>query len=105
MKTIRTIASAVLIAGCGLALRRRVRSFAEIKRADRATPYPGARTAPPRETVTVVADGPIPNVPGKRLVSNIVDYPPGASLGPAPPRPLRFHLRLRPLGRGPEPGR
>jgi quercetin dioxygenase-like cupin family protein len=30
------------------------------------------------ETVTVAADVAIPNVPGKRLVSLIVDYPPGA---------------------------
>ena len=35
--------------------------------------------APIRETVTVAADEPIPNLPGKRLVSHIVDYPPGAS--------------------------
>jgi quercetin dioxygenase-like cupin family protein len=35
--------------------------------------------APLRETVAVVADVPIPNLPGKRLVSHIVDYPPGAS--------------------------
>lgn len=34
------------------------------------------------ETVTVAADVPIPNVPGKRLVSHIVDYPPGASSVP-----------------------
>ena len=33
--------------------------------------------APLRETVTVAADEPIPNLPGKRLVSRIVDYPPG----------------------------
>ncbi len=38
--------------------------------------------APPRETVTVAADEPIPNLPGKRLVSHIVDYPPGASSAP-----------------------
>jgi len=35
--------------------------------------------APLRETVTVAADESIPNLPGKRLVSHIVDYPPGAS--------------------------
>ncbi len=34
------------------------------------------------ETVTVVADEPIPNLPGKRLVSLIVDYAPGASSAP-----------------------
>ena len=38
--------------------------------------------APLRETVTVAADEPIPNLPGKRLVSHIVDYP----LGRARPR-------------------
>ena len=31
------------------------------------------------ETVTVAADKPIPNLPGKRLVSLIVDYAPGGS--------------------------
>ena len=29
----------------------------------------------PHETVTVAADEPIPNLPGKRLVSHVVDYP------------------------------
>ena len=35
-----------------------------------------------RETVTVVANEPIPNVPGKRLISLIVDYPPGVKSVP-----------------------
>ena len=30
------------------------------------------------ETVTAVADEPLPNLPGKRLRSVVVDYPPGA---------------------------
>jgi quercetin dioxygenase-like cupin family protein len=34
------------------------------------------------QTATVVASQPIPNVPGKRLVSIVVDYPPGTSSGP-----------------------
>lgn len=38
-----------------------------------------AHGEPLRETVTLAADQAIPNVPGKRLVSYIVDYPPGAS--------------------------
>lgn len=38
--------------------------------------------APLRETVTVAADEPIPNLPGKRLVTHIVDYPPGVSSAP-----------------------
>ena len=39
-------------------------------------------SVPLRETVTVAADKPIPNLPGKRLVSHVVDYPPGASSAP-----------------------
>jgi quercetin dioxygenase-like cupin family protein len=40
------------------------------------------RDASLSETVTVVAEKPIPNVPGKRLISLIVDYPPGATSVP-----------------------
>jgi len=36
----------------------------------------------PHETVTVAADEPIPNLPGKRLVSHVVDYPPAARSAP-----------------------
>jgi quercetin dioxygenase-like cupin family protein len=45
-------------------------------------PTTRVRTMPLRETVTVAADVPIPNLPGKRLVSHVVDYPPGASSAP-----------------------
>ena len=38
--------------------------------------------APEYEAVTLLAARPIPNVPGKRLVSILVDYPPGASSVP-----------------------
>ena len=41
-----------------------------------------AHGAPLRETVTVAADEPIPNLPGKRLVSHVVDYPPGGGSAP-----------------------
>jgi len=41
-----------------------------------------ALAASPRETVTPQASQPIPNIPGKRLVSVIVDYPPGAASQP-----------------------
>ena len=41
-----------------------------------------AHGAPLREAVTVVADEPIPNLPGKRLASRVVYYPPGASSAP-----------------------
>jgi quercetin dioxygenase-like cupin family protein len=47
------------------------------------TPMAGSTQGVPlRETVTVAADKPIPNLPGKRLVTHIVDYPPGASSVP-----------------------
>jgi len=77
MKKTRIMAVAVLIVGGGLALAQQP----GIKRTDRVTAPTAGSThgAPLRETVTVAADEPIPNLPGKRLVSHIVDYPPGAS--------------------------
>ncbi len=52
------------------------------------TPTAGSTPgAPLRETVTVAADEPIPNLPGKRLVTHVVDYPPGG--GSAPHRHAR----------------
>jgi quercetin dioxygenase-like cupin family protein len=84
MKTARAMAAAVLIVGSGLGLH-----LAQQPAAERAALLPHeaataafvteAISAPLRETVTVAADQPIPNLPGKRLVSLIVDYPPGAS--------------------------
>jgi quercetin dioxygenase-like cupin family protein len=80
MKTIRIIALSVLIVGGGSALL-----VGGTERAGTAgtghTTAPtvdSTQAAPPRETVTVVADEPIPNLPGKRLVSRVIDYPPGA---------------------------
>ena len=49
-----------------------------------------AHGSPSRETVTLGADMPIPNIPGKRLVSQIVDYPPGASSVPHRHAPSAF---------------
>lgn len=72
MKTIPTILLAVLIVGSGLSLR-----VAEAQPALKDTDPAGGTLA--RETVTVVSDVPIPNLPGKRLVSVVVDYPPGAA--------------------------
>src|SRR5262245_30686655 len=79
MKETRIIRLAVLIVGGGLALHLTRAQQPGIS--DRATaPTAGSpRGAPLRETVTVAADEPIPNLPGKRLVTHIVDYPPGAS--------------------------
>ena len=50
-----------------------------------AVPMPSAGLAhgtPASETVTTAANQAIPNLPGKRLVSVIVDYPPGAKSAP-----------------------
>lgn len=84
MKETRMIAIAVLIVGGGLTLQVARAQQPGMKRTDRATaPTAGSKHgAPLRETVTVAADEPIPNLPGKRLVTHIVDYPPGASSAP-----------------------
>src|SRR5262245_4685711 len=81
MTKTRIIAIAVLIVGGGLALHVARAQQPGITRPDRATAPTAGSThgAPLRETVTVAADEPIPNLPGKRLVTLIVDYPPGAS--------------------------
>ena len=84
MKKTRIIAIVVLIVGGGLALLVAQTQQQGIKPTDRATAHTAGSThgAPLRETVTVAADEPIPNLPGKRLVTHIVDYPPGASSVP-----------------------
>ena len=84
MKKTRIIAIAVLIVGGGLALHVARAQQPGSTRTDPATaPTAGSKHgAPLRETVTVAADEPIPNLPGKRLVTHIVDYPPGASSAP-----------------------
>lgn len=76
MKTIRmmAVAAAALLIGSSLPLHMAQAHQLDVKRTDA-----NARGTPLRETVTVAADKPIPNLPGKRLVSLIVDYPPGAS--------------------------
>jgi quercetin dioxygenase-like cupin family protein len=70
MKKTQIIGIAVLIVGGGLALHVARSQQPRINR---------TQGAPLRETVTVAADEPIPNLPGKRLVTHIVDYRPGAS--------------------------
>jgi quercetin dioxygenase-like cupin family protein len=79
MKAIRINTLAGLVVGSGLALQASCARQAADGRADGAVEPAALSThrALPRETVTVAADEPIPNVPGKRLVSRIVDYPPG----------------------------
>ena len=76
MKTTRIIAivAAALLIGSGLPPDIAQSHQVGVKRADAAN-----HDSALRETVTVAADKPIPNLPGKRLVSVIVDYPPGAN--------------------------
>lgn len=87
MKKKRIMAVAVLIVGSSLAVS--LSQQPGVKRTDRATAPTAGSThgAPLRETVTVAADEPIPNLPGKRLVTLVVDYPPGG--GSAPHRHAR----------------
>ena len=79
MKTSRMNALAVLVLGSGAALLVSCTEQAKVGHADRATSRTamGAHGTPPGDKVTIVADQPIPNVQGKRLVSLIVDYAPG----------------------------
>jgi quercetin dioxygenase-like cupin family protein len=70
MKKTGIIGIAVLTVAGGLALHVARAQQSGINR---------TQGAPLRETVTVAADEPIPNLPGKRLVTHVVDYPPGAS--------------------------
>src|SRR5688500_11631413 len=92
MKAIRTVALAAPIVGSGLALLVSCTPQTGIGPTDRAAAPAagGTRGAPLRETVTVVANEPIPNLPGKRLISNIVDYPPGAASAPHRHAPSAF---------------
>jgi hypothetical protein len=90
MKKTRIMVVAVLIVGGGFALA--LAQQPGIKRTDRATaPTAGSiHGAPLRETVTVATDEPIPNLPGKRLVSHIVDYPPLGRTRPRTVTPARL---------------
>jgi quercetin dioxygenase-like cupin family protein len=92
MKTIRSNALTVLITGSGLSLLVSCAQQAGIRSTDRATApmAGGAHGAPPRETIIVAADEPIPNVPGKRRVSHVVDYPPGGGSAPHHHAPSAF---------------
>jgi quercetin dioxygenase-like cupin family protein len=87
MKKTRIMTLAVLIVGSSL-----VQALSQqpgVKRTDRgAAANPGStQGARFRETVTIAGDEPIPNLPGKRLVTHVVDYPPGG--GSAPHRHAR----------------
>jgi hypothetical protein len=79
MRTVRIIALAVLTVGSGLALYVARAQQPGIGRAEPATATTAgsAHGTRFRETTTGIADEPIPNLPGKRLVSRVIDYPPG----------------------------
>ena len=51
--------------------------FALLLLSPHVPPAGSTQGSAPRETVTVAADEPIPNLPGKRLVTHVVDYAPG----------------------------
>ena len=93
MKSIRSTALVAMAAASALAL---LVSCAEQQggggHSDRAAKPAagGAGRAVPRETVTVAANEPIPNLPGKRLVSHVVDYPPGGGSAPHHHAPSAF---------------
>jgi quercetin dioxygenase-like cupin family protein len=84
MKTIRIIAFAALIVGGSSAFLVAQTQQAGSRSTDHATAPAAGSThgAPLHKTETVAASAPIPNLPGKRLVSLLVDYPPGASSVP-----------------------
>lgn len=92
MRTIRILAFAVLIVGSGLALYVARAQQPATRHAD-GTTTPAAGSTPGsryRENVTLVADERIPNVPGKRLVSRVVEYPPGGGTAPHRHAPSAF---------------
>ena len=90
MKTRRISTIAVVLVGSGLVLQSASGlQTGGAERTDRAATSTAGSTpgATPRETVTVAANVPIPNLPGKRLVSRVIDYPPG--VGSVPHRHAR----------------
>jgi hypothetical protein len=62
-----------------------------------ATAMPAA--AQVGETVTPYFNQAIPNIPGKSLVAQFVDYAPGGSVDFARPCKIGFHLRVRSVRR------
>jgi hypothetical protein len=79
MKTIRIMKLAVFMVSIGVALYVAQAHQPSISRGDRSTAPTAASTlgAPVHQSIKAVADVPIPNVPGKRLVSRVIDYAPG----------------------------
>jgi quercetin dioxygenase-like cupin family protein len=85
MKARGISATVMLIVGGGLALvLARGQQAGELKGIDRVTESTAGsvRGGLPRETVTPLANASIPNLPGKRLVSRVIEYPPGGGSVP-----------------------
>ena len=83
MKTTRNIALVALVAASSLALLASCAQQQRIDSTDAAAAPAAGRgrgTSAPEAVTTTVADEPIPNMPGKRLVSRVIDYPPGTGL-------------------------
>jgi quercetin dioxygenase-like cupin family protein len=81
MTAIRIGGTTALIFGSGLALLLAgEQQSTGIPGSDRAAASTARSTnhASPRETVTAIANASIPNLPGKRLVSRVIDYAPGS---------------------------
>jgi quercetin dioxygenase-like cupin family protein len=83
MKAIRlgAIAMPMIASGLVLVLARAQQPTVERSYRD-ATSTAATTNARPHETVTGIANVPIANLPGKRLVSRIIDYPPGSASAP-----------------------
>ena len=84
MRTTRLNALGMLIAASGLVLiQTPAQHAASLQRRDRApaTQIETERSRSRGEAVTPVANVPIPNLPGKRLVSRIIEYAPGGASG------------------------
>jgi len=82
--TIRTVAVAALAAGGSLATLTSCTQQAAMSPSGgtAASATGGARRDLPREKITVAANEQIPNLPGKRLVSHVVEFPPGGGSVP-----------------------
>ncbi|HEY9404950.1 MAG TPA: cupin domain-containing protein [Pyrinomonadaceae bacterium] len=92
MRTIRIITLAALIGLDVLSLYvARAQQPTKGRAEGAAVPTAGSTAdARYRETTTVVADEPITNLPGKRLVSRLVEYPPGGGTAPHRHAPSAF---------------
>lgn len=79
---IRNSALSVPVTASALMLLVSCAHHTDMGGSDRAPSVENMHGNAPRETVTIIADKPIPNLPGKRLVSHIVEYPPGGGSAP-----------------------